>query len=122
MPETPRWLVKAGNKERARRVLSRVYNTNDKNLEQNLVNGVLRRVEKEILEEEDAVAGGSRDLTKTGFAAKLDQVQDNFAQLVNVGGNRRALIIACLLQGAQQLCGFVWPPAHSLIHVNHAND
>ncbi|CAI6338276.1 unnamed protein product [Periconia digitata] len=108
MPETPRYLIKTGRKEQARRILSRVYQGTDDggNLEQVLVNGVLRRVEREILEEEDVVRGGSRDLDKTGFAAKLDQIQDNFSQLVNVGGNRRALIIACLLQGAQQLCGF----------------
>ncbi|PVI07842.1 general substrate transporter [Periconia macrospinosa] len=107
MPETPRWLVKAGKKEQARRVLNDVYQRgSDGTVEQSLVNGVLRRVEREILEEEDVVGGLTRDLTKTGFTAKVNQVQDNFAQLVNVGGNRRALTIACLLQGAQQLCGF----------------
>lgn len=108
LPETPRWLVKAGRKEMARKVLGRVYG-NDENLRP-LVNAVLRRVEKEILEEEDAA--GERAIPesgKTGWKAKFARISDNFAQLVDVGGNRRALIIACMLQGFQQLCGFVSP-------------
>ena len=35
--------------------------------------------------------------------------KDNWDELFRVGGNRRALTIACLLQGLQQLCGFVRP-------------
>ncbi|KAL6703018.1 hypothetical protein ACN47E_010294 [Coniothyrium glycines] len=105
LPETPRYLVKAGRRRKAGRVLTRVYGGGDAN--KTLVNAVLRRVEMEILEEEDAAGlRSTSDTTKTGFKAKLGKVQDNFAQLVLVGGNRRALIIACMLQGFQQLCGF----------------
>jgi SP family myo-inositol transporter-like MFS transporter 13 len=106
LPETPRWLVKAGRKEVAKRVLSRVYGA-DEGMKR-LVDQVLRRVEKEILEEEDAA--GLREVPqgdKVGWAAKVSRISDGFAQLVDVGGNRRALIIACMLQGFQQLCGFV---------------
>jgi SP family myo-inositol transporter-like MFS transporter 13 len=73
-----------------------------------MLNGVLRKVEKEIMEEEDAA--GDRNVpqaAKPGWNAKFARVNDNFTQLVSVGGNRRALIIACMLQGFQQLCGFV---------------
>ncbi|KAF2872380.1 general substrate transporter [Massariosphaeria phaeospora] len=105
MPETPRWLVKAGQKEQARRVLDRVYGDGD--AMKSIVHTVLRKVEREIYEEEDAA--GERGVPvdgKHGWKSKVAKINDNFAQLVSVGGNRRALIIACMLQGFQQLCGF----------------
>ena len=107
MPETPRWLIKAGKTERARRVLERVYDGSEGMETERLVGGVLRRVEREILEEEDALSGRDARKQMHGLGAKLGRVQENFAQLVGVGANRRALAIACMLQGAQQLCGFV---------------
>ncbi|ORY11086.1 and other transporter-domain-containing protein [Clohesyomyces aquaticus] len=105
MPETPRWLVKANRKEQAKRVLSRVYGVGEDMDE--LVTAVLRRVEREILEEEDAA--GERDVPeegKMGWRAQWARINDNATQLIAVGGNRRALVIACMLQGFQQLCGF----------------
>jgi SP family myo-inositol transporter-like MFS transporter 13 len=101
MPETPRYLAKSGQKEKARRVLMKVYEGSEGVDAKRLVNSVLRRVERE--------AAGGRIIvsTKQGWATKVEKVQYNFAQLVGIGGNRRALIIACMLQGAQQLCGFV---------------
>lgn len=104
MPETPRWLVRAGKKEQARRVLVKVYEGSEGVSVRRLADGVLRRVEREILEEEDAL--GEREGTKEGWSAQLDKVHGTFVQLVTVGGNRRALTIACMLQGVQQLCGF----------------
>lgn len=109
LPETPRYLVKVGRKEQARRVLSKVYGSGPG--VEGMANGVLRRVEREILEEEEAA--GDRNVpqaAKTGWQAKFSRVSDNFTQLVSVGGHRRALIIACMLQGFQQLCGFVSLP------------
>lgn len=108
MPETPRWLVRAGKKQAARRVLVKIYEGAEGVNVERLVNGVLRRVEKETLDEEDIVVG-RREVgsVKHGLSAKIGRVQENFAQLIGIGGNRRALIIACMLQGAQQLCGFV---------------
>lgn len=110
MPETPRYLAKSGEKERARRVLMRVYEGSEGVDVERLVNSVLRRMEREIMEEEDAAGGRVIGPAKQGWAARVERVQDNFGQLVGIGGNRRALIIACMLQGAQQLCGFVSSP------------
>jgi SP family myo-inositol transporter-like MFS transporter 13 len=106
LPETPRYLIKAGRKEQARRVLHKVYGAGEG--VESMVNSVLRRVEKEILEEEEAA--GDRNVpqaAKSTWRAKFSRVNDSFTQLINVGGHRRALIIACMLQGFQQLCGFV---------------
>jgi SP family myo-inositol transporter-like MFS transporter 13 len=110
LPETPRWLVKVGRRELAKQVLGRVYGgkgTDERDV-RSLVNGVLRRVEREIYEED--MAAGERavpEAGKLGWRAKTARINDSFTQLVAVGGNRRALIIACMLQGFQQLCGFV---------------
>jgi len=115
LPETPRYLVKVGRKAQARSVLRKVYGVGEGM--EGLVEVVLRKVEKEILEEEDAA--GDRNVpesTKSGWRSKLARVNDNFTQLVAVGGNRRALIIACMLQGFQQLCGFVRPTLNILLH------
>lgn len=116
MPETPRWLVRAGKKEKARRVLRRVYEGSEGVDARRLVNSVLRKVEREILEEEDVVGGREIRSVKHGWVAKVDRVQENFSQLVGIGGNRRALVIACMLQAAQQLCGFVSPPSFLSLH------
>lgn len=109
LPETPRYLVKVGRKAQARTVLKKVYGGGQGM--DGVAEGVLRRVEKEILEEEDEA--GDRNVPETAkrdWRAKMARVNDNFTQLVAVGGNRRALIIACILQGFQQLCGFVRIP------------
>jgi SP family myo-inositol transporter-like MFS transporter 13 len=116
LPETPRWLVKVGRREQAKRVLERVYGgkgTNERDVK-SLVTGVLRRVETEIYEED--MAAGERavpEAGKLGWRAKTARINDSFTQLIAVGGNRRALVIACMLQGFQQLCGFV-----SYIHIS----
>ncbi|KAF2004855.1 general substrate transporter [Amniculicola lignicola CBS 123094] len=107
MPETPRWLAKANRKEEAKRVLLRVYGGGDDI--KPLVNAVLRRVEKEIYEEEDAAgmrASSGAGEEKIGWKAKVARVHDHVGQLFAVGGNKRALTIACMLQAFQQLCGF----------------
>jgi SP family myo-inositol transporter-like MFS transporter 13 len=120
LPETPRYLVKVGRKEQARQVLRKVYGLGE-GMEK-MVNGVLRKVEKEILEEEDAANERNIPQTsKTSWNSKMARVNDNFTQLVSVGGNRRALIIACMLQGFQQLCGFVSAllPIHPRAHLSH---
>lgn len=104
LPETPRWLVKNGNSQRAQRVMNRVYSGNN-----SIVEEVLRAIEKEISEEEHAAGKGNlpsldvRDVRMSWF----QNLQSAFTELFRIGGNRRALTIACLLQGLQQLCGFV---------------
>ncbi|KAH7021776.1 general substrate transporter [Macrophomina phaseolina] len=106
MPETPRWLVKVNRKDRARRVLKKVYGV-EADAKDKLVEALLRRVEKEVLEEEEAANQRRHpDTPKGGLRGKLAAVTDGLNELVGVGAHRRALVIACMLQGYQQLCGF----------------
>lgn len=105
MPETPRWLVRAGRIDAARRVVRRV--AGDTPGASAVADAVLKDIKLEVLEEEEA--------QKTRRISP--QVQDSWllgwGELFAVRRNRRALAIACLLQGLQQLCGFVslshWP-------------
>ncbi|KAF2155607.1 general substrate transporter [Myriangium duriaei CBS 260.36] len=83
--ETPRFLVMKGSEERARVVLRGL------GVENVDVDVVVERIRAEIKEE-----GGSGD----------DGWRSRWNDLVKTGGNRRALTIACMLQGLQQLCGF----------------
>lgn len=105
MPETPRWLVMVGRTDDARSVLSKVFG---KGLEiQTMVDGILRGIEVEVREEEEAKRGRSRGQSKKDSTSWLTGSKDTWIQLFRIAGNRRALTIACLLQGLQQLCGFV---------------
>ncbi|MCJ1390423.1 hypothetical protein MMC18_003282 [Xylographa bjoerkii] len=103
LPETPRWLMKAGQVDIARKILKRVYGAGSNTV----VEALLRSIEKEILEEEEfkdvSRAQGS---PAKGNIYRFQKLRDTRRQLFNIGGNRRALTIACLLQGLQQLCGF----------------
>ncbi|KAF2280564.1 general substrate transporter [Westerdykella ornata] len=103
LPETPRWLMKANKVSKAKEVLGRVYGTN----KETLVRAIMRRVEREIYEEENVTShrGISGPETR-GWKCKVLAIRHTFTQLTTVGGNRRALIIACFLQGFQQLSGF----------------
>ena len=101
MPETPRWLVQKGREEGARRVLGRVYEGLKEDERESVVQGVLESVRGEITAE-DKVHDDDRSLLK---------------DLITIPSNRRALTIACMLQGLQQLCGFVSPLP--TIHQSH---
>ncbi|KAJ4318953.1 hypothetical protein N0V94_004184 [Neodidymelliopsis sp. IMI 364377] len=103
MPETPRFLIRRGKKGQAKRVLTKVYGAGE-GIER-IVNAVMRNVEREILEEEghDTAPVSKREGI---WSAKIAHISSTFTQLVSVGANRRALVIACMLQGFQQLCGF----------------
>jgi SP family myo-inositol transporter-like MFS transporter 13 len=106
MPETPRWLVKVGREDEARSVLNKVFGGGTD--VQRMVDGVLRGIEIEVREEEEAVKGRMRGIrTSKTSRACLSGTKDTWEELFRVSGNRRALTIACLLQGLQQLCGFV---------------
>ena len=105
LPESPRWLVKCDKVQEAKNVLRKVYaKGNDF-----MVDGVLRAIKMEIAEEElisdDVAVALSDNKVKDAFT----RIRNRSAELFHVGGNRRALTIACLLQGLQQLCGFVSP-------------
>lgn len=104
MLETPRWLVKSRHLERARDVLGKVYRGMSEDLRQKTVDSVLASIQAEITEE-DEQAGGPR-----AHEPRSKTPGRNFTytikRLLFVPGNRRALTIACMLQGLQQLCGF----------------
>lgn len=103
MPETPRWLAKAGREEEAAAVLTSVYGcTEGMDL---VVDKVLHRIQQENIDEEKARMGRHSEDMKDGLMQTLG-LGNTFGELLAIGGNRRALAIACLLQGAQQLCGF----------------
>lgn len=107
LPESPRWLVKRNKTVEARRVLYKVFGNEQEN--GNLADEVLHSIERESRKEEVLKARrlksnlGDQSFLFAGLSGALDSWKETFG----VGGNRRALTIACLLQGLQQLCGFV---------------
>lgn len=103
MPETPRFLIQKGKVSDGKKVLSRVYGSGEGMAK--LVNAVLRKVEKEIMEEEHTTHS-SPTKDEGSWKAKISHINTTFTQLIAVGPNRRALTIACMLQAFQQLCGF----------------
>jgi len=106
LPETPRWLVKANRTEDAKVVLGKVYGRHSGASE--MANGILRAIEREIIEEEEATSKRRGHMPPSKKSWRwLTGLRDAWAELFVVGGNRRALTIACMLQGFQQLCGFV---------------
>jgi SP family myo-inositol transporter-like MFS transporter 13 len=105
MPETPRWLVQVGRNDEARRVLNKVFGAGVD--VQRMVDGVLKGIEREVREEDEAKRGRMKAQNQKGLATWVTDSKDLWRELIGVPGNRRALAIACLLQGLQQLCGFV---------------
>ncbi|KAL5362795.1 general substrate transporter [Aspergillus floccosus] len=102
LPETPRWLVQAGFDTRAMNVLSKVYQEHPDCVQ--ITKHILRDIQQEVAEEEDELGHSSHDSgIKFQWAKNILQTSQD---LFLVGGNRRALIIAMMLQGLQQLCGF----------------
>lgn len=105
MPETPRWLVKVGRQEEAKRVLDKVFGAGLGI--QRMVDGILKGIENEVREEEEAKQQRTRSQTRKQSPSWYSDINDTWDELFRISGNRRALAIACLLQGLQQLCGFV---------------
>ncbi|KAH8687773.1 MFS sugar transporter-like protein [Tricladium varicosporioides] len=104
MPETPRWLVMTGRPGEARNVLNKVYGAG---LEvQGMIDKVLKGIEIEVREEDEAKRSRQRAHTKKENDSWFASSRDLWEELFRIGANRRALAIACLLQGLQQLCGF----------------
>ena len=103
LPESPRWLVKDGNVERARQILLRVYGKGS----HAVVEHLMRALDREITKEEEATSQRQSFLSPTKAQETwFDSMQARFSGLFHEQSNRRALSIACLLQGLQQLCGF----------------
>lgn len=109
LPETPRWLVKNGDTQLARIVLGKVYGRIGSAAEE-----VFQAIGKEISEEEAVSKLTYISPRGAGSWTWYNQLQNSLSELLGIGGNRRALIIACLLQGLQQLCGFV---LHNILEI-----
>ncbi|KAL2255451.1 hypothetical protein VTK26DRAFT_3371, partial [Humicola hyalothermophila] len=109
MPESPRWLVMVGRGEEARRVIGRVLGVGVTGGERGTtagrreVEGTVKAIETEVREEREARRLRTRGVGEGGGRARW---MDSVDELFGVRRNRRALAIACLLQGLQQLCGF----------------
>ncbi|EER26045.1 Sugar transporter family protein [Coccidioides posadasii C735 delta SOWgp] len=102
LPETPRWLVKAGKDNEARLVLGKVYGKSD--IIRQAVDRIIRDIENDINEEIQRLAP-QQDATSEASQC-LNSMLQSWSSLFRIPSNRRALIIACMLQGFQQLCGF----------------
>ena len=94
MPETPRWLVQADHEVEARRVLRKVFGTVSGSAEH-----ILRAIKNEVLEEEEANLQVKSSPSRSCLGPTVSSLLFHTPHL-------RALTIACLLQGLQQLCGF----------------
>ena len=94
MPESPRWLVKVDRSDLAKTVLSKIYRSADVGIDHAAVDNLLKAIEQEHLAE------------NVSKASERSCNMDELESLVWIGPHRRALTIACLLQGLQQLCGF----------------
>jgi len=108
MPESPRWLAKVGRPEEAKMVLHKVFGASSQ--VQKIVQFILKGVEHEVREEEEAKRRRLRGKSPRSGPTWFPSLDDTWSELFRIPGNRRALTIACLLQGLQQLCGFVWLP------------
>ena len=101
MPETPRWLVKAGQSEAAWRVIKRVSGSGSGGSRH--VDATLKDIEGEVRRENEEMR---RLRTLHGGSSGRHPLLDTWEELFQIKRNRRALAIATLLQGLQQLCGF----------------
>lgn len=103
LPESPRWLVRAGSVSEARKILQNVYAAG----KDAMVEEVLRAIKSEVSDEEATSDDISTAMTGNKVQKWSTRIRKRTAELLHIGANRRALTIACLLQGLQQLCGFV---------------
>lgn len=100
LPETPRWLAQAGFESKALNILSKVYQHNPDS--DQIAKQILRDIQQEVEEEEEL----SQNKTFESGIQWVDGIKQRAHDLFNIGGNRRALAIAVMLQALQQLCGF----------------
>lgn len=113
MPETPRWLVKAGNSAAAKLVIQKVNGGTAASTRN--ADAVIKEIEIEAREEEEA-----RRLRESNVVGRWKWA-GAWHELMSEGKHRRALAIACLLQALQQLCGFVSLKPHSHIYKSFTN-
>ena len=101
LPETPRWLIQAGYESEAKDVLGKVYQESAEC--RNIVKNTFRNIQQEIAEEEEEL--GSSKFTESNMQW-IQGIAEQGRSLIRIGANKRALTIAMMLQGLQQLCGF----------------
>ncbi|OAX80987.1 hypothetical protein ACJ72_04675 [Emergomyces africanus] len=101
LPETPRWLVRASKQPEARRVIHKIYGSSNPRIPDQLV----RDIERELIAEDDDMDQLLKPIEQE-TSNHWFRLPRNWAALFQIGGNRRALTIACMLQALQQLCGF----------------
>jgi SP family myo-inositol transporter-like MFS transporter 13 len=101
LPETPRWLVQAGFENKALNILSKVYQHSPDS--DQIAKQILRDIQQEVTEEEEEL---NQNKPSESGIRWVDGIKQRAHDLFNIGGNRRALAIAVMLQALQQLCGF----------------
>jgi SP family myo-inositol transporter-like MFS transporter 13 len=97
LPESPRWLVQADRSAEAKTILIKIFGSDSQAASKAGV--VLRDIEEDV-------AGEAAELGYNKSGSSFDRALRTLNELWAVDGNRRALIIATMLQGLQQLCGF----------------
>lgn len=104
MPDTPRWLAKAGRRNEARHVLGRIYGLD----QEATADAILAGVEAEMRREEELIYGEELSgAPKSNLQMIWSSLAITSQRLWTIPRNRRALIISSTLQASQQLCGFV---------------
>ncbi|OAA67188.1 glycoside hydrolase family 72 [Niveomyces insectorum RCEF 264] len=126
LPESPRWLVQAGRVAEARAVLARVQGqaatttttttsttttttttTAAATAAASAVSAILHTIEAEVRAEREAQRlREQHHRAPTTWYWPAWAGRDAWATMMAERRNKRALAIACLLQGLQQLCGF----------------
>lgn len=104
MPDTPRWLIMKNRSSEARTVMTKVFGSGTEI--SSLVDLILKDIEIEVNELEKAkkISIGREVISSKAYW--LARLKYTSSQLFCVDANRKALIIACVLQGFQELCGF----------------
>lgn len=101
LPETPRWLVQETRRDQAKDVLGRVYQSAPER--NHIVQQILGDIQQEVTEEDEILRSNKSPGVNANW---IHNASERAMDLFRVGGNRRALTIAMMLQGLQQLCGF----------------
>ncbi|ETN36423.1 uncharacterized protein HMPREF1541_08700 [Cyphellophora europaea CBS 101466] len=101
MPETPRYLCKAQRQSEAKAILIKVYDRISVKPDQTAAN-IVRAINQEINEESESRLTLGKD--HPGSSRVI--LPATLSSLLLYAPHRRALIITCMLQGLQQLCGF----------------
>ncbi|RKF61783.1 Myo-inositol transporter 2 [Erysiphe neolycopersici] len=104
MPDTPRWLVMKNRSSEARTVMINVFGPGTEI--SCLVDLILEDIEAEVNELENAKKSSIGREVISNRAYWLARLKHTSSELFCVDANRKALMIACVLQGFQELCGF----------------